>query len=111
VEKLKSIENRTEILLCDAVMMEVLRGARSDLKARQIEQDLRRFDIATILGPDRAARAANNYRRLRSLGITVRNSIDLMIATYCIEHGHHLLHRDRDFDHFERQLGLRVLHA
>ena len=47
--------------------------------------------------------------KLRALGITIRSSIDLVIGTFCLTHSHHLLHDDRDFDHFEEHLGLHVL--
>ena len=52
--------------------------------------------------------AAANYRHLRQKGITVRTTIDYLIATFCIESGFALLHNDRDFDPFEKHLGLRV---
>jgi predicted nucleic acid-binding protein len=55
-----------------------------------------------------ALSAASNYRRLRALGITLRTSVDLVIATFCLEREHVLLHQDRDFDHCERHLGLLV---
>ena len=58
----------------------------------------------------RAVMAAQNYRRLRRLGATVRKSSDAAIATFCIAERHALLHNDRDFDPFEKHLGLRVLH-
>jgi len=54
--------------------------------------------------------AARNFRRLRQHGRTVRKTIDCLIATFCLHHGHSLLHRDRDFDHFEQVLGLTVIH-
>ncbi len=54
-------------------------------------------------------KAAANYRRLRSLGITVRKTIDMLIGTFCIEHGYGLLHADRDYDPMERHLGLQVV--
>ena len=56
-----------------------------------------------------AIRAADNYRRLRELGITLRATADLVIGTYCIEHGHTLLHSDRDFDAMRDHLGLKTL--
>jgi predicted nucleic acid-binding protein len=105
VEKLKAIEDRTQILVVDVVIVEVLRGARSESAARQIERDMRRFEMVDMLGPAMSLRAAANYRRLRDVGITIRSTIDLIIGTYCIEHGHHLLHRDRDFHHM-RRIGL-----
>ena len=52
--------------------------------------------------------AAEQYRSLRSRGITVRNSIDVLVAAFCIDRSHLLLHRDRDFEAFEVHLGLRV---
>ena len=71
---------------------------------------VRRYGITPMLDPEIAVLAATNFRRLRSLGVTIRSSVDLVVATYCLAHGHQLLHDDRDFDHFERHLGLRVLH-
>jgi predicted nucleic acid-binding protein len=54
--------------------------------------------------------SAQNYRFLRSHGHTVRKTIDCLIATFCLTEQHSLLHRDRDFDPFEKYLGLHVLH-
>lgn len=107
VGALFSISDRTQILLGDVIMLEVLRGVRSEAAARRVEADLRRFALVRMLNTEIAVRAAKNYRHLRSVGITIRNSVDLIIGTYCIEHGHQLLHRDRDFDHMEA-LGLKV---
>lgn len=56
-------------------------------------------------------RGAANYRTLRARGVTVRETIDLLIATWCIEHNVPLLHRDRDFDQFKAYLGLRAVRA
>jgi predicted nucleic acid-binding protein len=59
-----------------------------------------------LLDPDLASLAAANYRKLRSLGVTVRKTADLIIGTYCIEHGQVLLHDDREFEPMRRHLGL-----
>ena len=59
-----------------------------------------------MLDANVAVKAAANYRTLRARSVTIRNAIDLIIGTFCIEHRHQLLHRDRDFDHME-QLGLQ----
>jgi predicted nucleic acid-binding protein len=66
---------------------------------------------AELGGATLAVQAARNYRLLRSLGVTVRKTIDVMIATYCIEHGETLLHNDRDFLPFVEHLGLKVWDA
>jgi hypothetical protein len=55
--------------------------------------------------------AAENFRALKRRGVSVRKTIDALIATFCIVHGHELLHCDRDFDPFQRHLGLHVMKA
>ena len=57
-----------------------------------------------------AIQSACNYRALRKKGVTIRKTIDNLIATYCIENDHELLHNDSDFDGYEEHLGLRVIH-
>ncbi len=94
------------VIVGDLILMEVLRGARNDTAALRLQQRLREFPIIPLGGGRVAEQSATNYRRLRADGITVRSSIDLVIATFCIEGDHSLLHKDRDFAHFER-LGLR----
>ena len=109
VERLRALPRLRDVIVGDIVMMEVLRGARSEKVARETEQEFEQFDLRAMGGFSRAILAARNYRHLRGLGITVRSSIDVLIASYCIESDHQLLHHDRDFDHFERHLGLKVL--
>lgn len=65
--------------------------------------------VVELGGQEIAIQAAKNIRALRRLGVTVRKTIDTVIATRCIESGYHLLHNDRDFDPFARHLGLRVV--
>lgn len=97
------------ILLGDLVLCEVLMGLRDDSTARRVEPLLRRFRIVPVSSDDVAREAAMHHRRLRALGVTIRSTIDLLIGTFCITHGHELLHRDRGFDAMERHLGLSVV--
>jgi len=106
--QLDALDLDVDLLVGDIVLLEVLRGARSASHARRIENELRRFDIVPMLGEKLAVKAAENYRLLRGLGITLRKSPDLIIGTYCIEHNHALLHDDRDFEPMREHLGLRV---
>lgn len=99
------------ILVGDLILCEILQGLRSDSEAARVERALRRFDLAAMLDPALAARAAAFYRLLRSRGATVRKTIDLIIGTFCIVRGHALLHTDRDFDPMQRHLGLRVVQS
>lgn len=96
--------------LTDLTLCEILQGLRTDQHAKETELYLRGFDIHATGGIDSAVAAAANYRHLRRQGITVRNSVDCLIATHCVRHDYALLHHDRDFDPFEQHLGLRVIH-
>jgi predicted nucleic acid-binding protein len=108
VGKLQLTLRSEPVLVGDLVLCEVLQGLRNDAEARRVEQMLRQFEVATLCEPAIATRAAANYRFLRSRGITIRQTIDLIIGTFCIERGHSLLHSDRDFEPMERLLGLQA---
>lgn len=108
VDRLRSLSDTGEILVGDLILLEVLQGARDDRHAARIERGLRQFEIAAMLTEAIATKAAWNYRELRRRGTTVRKTIDTIIATFCIEGGHALLHDDRDFEPFAEHLGLRV---
>ena len=106
--KLAEAATREPLLVGDLILLEILQGARDDTHAGRIERGLRRYAIVPLLDADLAPRAARNYRRLRDLGITIRKAADVIIGTFCIEHGHRLLHDDRDFAPMEEHLGLKV---
>jgi predicted nucleic acid-binding protein len=76
----------------------------------QVRRALCSFRVFNAGGVEWASAAAGNYRSLRRHGYTVRKTIDCLIATFCLEAGHTLLHRDHDFDPFERIFALRVVH-
>jgi predicted nucleic acid-binding protein len=101
---------RQPVGLTDLILCEVLQGVRDDAASRQVRSSLLKFEIFDCGGLTVAIASAENYRILRGRGITVRKTIDCLIATFCIEEGHSLLHRDRDFEPFEIHLGLRVVH-
>jgi predicted nucleic acid-binding protein len=95
--------------LVDLILCEVLQGIRDRQRFTQTRDDLLRFEVFEAGGIELAVAAAENFRFLRSHGITVRKTIDCFIATFCLREGHALLHRDRDFDGFEEHLKLRVV--
>lgn len=107
--RLKSAIGSERFGIGDLVLAEVLQGFHSEREAAAVERDLARFTTLTLGGRATAVEAAKNYRTLRRHGITVRSTIDTLIATACIRGGHTLLHSDRDFDPFEQHLGLRTL--
>jgi len=97
--------------LTDLILCEVLQGIRNPRSLAQVRNDLLQFHVFHAGGTELAIVAAQNYQILRARGHTVRKTIDCLIATFCLEAGHALLHRDCDFDVFEKELGLRVVHA
>ena len=109
VSRFRMLIRHAEFLVGDLILCEVLRGVRSETEAVEIETAMRAFEIVTLCDRDLAVKAAANYRSLRSRGITVRNTVDLIVGTYCIERGHALLHSDRDFEPMERFLGLKTV--
>jgi predicted nucleic acid-binding protein len=109
VEWLDRQMSRQRLGLLDLMACEVLQGLSTDEEAVRVLRHLRRFEILQTGGIELAVAAARNYRHLSSRGRTVRKTIDCLIATFCIEQDHALLHNDRDFDAFEEHLGLRVV--
>jgi predicted nucleic acid-binding protein len=105
-EFLYSMFGQQTILIPDLVLTEVLQGFDTDKDFSVASDLLSRFRILTISGGLIAQQAAQNYRFLRARGITVRKTIDTLIATRCMIDGHHLLYSDRDFDPFVAHLGL-----
>ena len=91
----------------DLILAEVLQGFVSDRDFNQARKLMMNLGIVNLGGEDIAVQAARNFRVLRSLGVTVRKTIDTVIATRCIESRLPLLYSDRDFDPFVEHLGLR----
>ena len=95
--------------LTDLILCEILQGIRGDSTFTRVRRDLSHFELFDTGGEALAVASANNYRFLRSHGHTVRKTVDCLIATFCLTQGHSLLHRDHDFDSFEKYLGLAVI--
>jgi len=95
------------VAIGDLIYTEVLQGFRQDSDYRTARRLFDSFTMFEMLGRTRALAAANNYRRLRKSGITVRKTTDTIIATFCIDRNIPLLFSDRDFLPFVKHLGLR----
>jgi predicted nucleic acid-binding protein len=102
---------RQRLGVTDLILCEVLQGVRDEAIATDVERQLLKLEVFATGGVELAREAARNYRTLRRRGQTVRRTIDCLIATFCIREQHWLLHRDRDFDPFERFLQLSVVHV
>lgn len=106
---LDQIVDRTPILVGDLILAEVLQGFRDDSDFEEARRALSKYIQVEMVNPELALQSARNYRLLRRKGITVRKTIDSLIATYCIENEHDLLYNDNDFDGYEKHLRLRVV--
>jgi predicted nucleic acid-binding protein len=93
----------------DLILTEVLQGFADERDFNKARKLLTSLTVVELGEEEIAIRAARNFRALRKLGVTVRKTIDTVIATRCIESGDELLHSDKDFDPFAQHLGLRVL--
>lgn len=108
-DKLDSLLASVPLAIGDLILTEVLQGCPTDKAFNAVRKSLAPMTLVTLGGPDIAVAAARNFRTLRARGITVRKTIDTVIATRCIVDGYVLLHSDRDFDPFEQHLGLRCV--
>lgn len=106
-ERLDDLLGAEPLAVGDLMLAEVLQGFQSDKDFRQARRLLTSLAVIDLGGTKIAIQAAQNYRALRALGITVRKTIDAVIATRCIASGLTLLHADRDFDPFVTHLGRR----
>ena len=93
----------------DLILTEVLQGFVEERDFNEARKILTSLIVVELGGQEIAVQAAKNFRALRKHGVTVRKTIDTVIATRCIESGYDLLQNDKDFDPFARHLGLRVV--
>lgn len=107
-ERLVAAVAAREIVMGDLILIELLQGARTKSALATIDRKLAPIPCEVLCGPYLAVKAAENYRTLRQRGITVRGTIDVIIATWCIEAKTQLLHNDRDYDPIELHLDLAV---
>jgi predicted nucleic acid-binding protein len=107
---LHTVLDQTPILIGDLILAEVLQGFRHDPDFEKVRRALGKYVQVNMVSPILAVQSARNYRFLRQKAVTVRKTIDSLIATYCMENDHELLHNDSDFDGYEKHLGLKVFH-
>jgi predicted nucleic acid-binding protein len=97
------------VALTDIVLTEILQGLPNDREARRVERRLLAFDVLRLEGLDDFRRAAALYRQARTKGVTIRRTLDCLIASVCVRDGATVLHSDADFDHLATCTELRVV--
>jgi predicted nucleic acid-binding protein len=95
------------VAIGDLILAEVLQGFRRDKDYKTAKRLLEELTILELLGKEMAIKSADNFRKLRKKGLTIRKTADVIIASYCIEHEMPLLFTDKDFKPFVEHLGLR----
>ena len=106
-DRLDEILDVEPLAVGDLILTEVLQGFRNDRDYRSAKALLTSLTVVDMVGRNLAIKAADNFRALRKRGVTVRKTIDMVIATCCIERGLILLYSDRDFEPCREYLGLR----
>ncbi|MCK5535299.1 MAG: PIN domain nuclease [Bacteroidales bacterium] len=106
VSYLDSILGIKSVVIGDLILTEVLQGFRNDKDYRKAKQLFSSLPVCQLSNEEIALKSADNYRALRRQGITIRKTIDTIIATYCIENKIQLLFSDRDFKPFNKKMGL-----
>ncbi len=106
-DKLNEILGLEEVVIGDLILAEVLQGFRSDTDYKAAKNVLTSLTVHDLLGKELAIKSANNFRKLRKKGITIRKTVDVIIATYCIENKIPLLFTDKDFIPFIDNLRLK----
>jgi hypothetical protein len=106
-EQLDSLLAEEFVAIGDLILIEVLQGFRTDKDFRKARQLLLSLTVMNMLDTTIALKSAANFRTLRKIGIAVRKTIDVIIATYCIENNLPLLHSDKDFQPFHQHLKLK----
>jgi len=107
--RLDGLLGREALTIGDLILTDVLQGFTLERDFNQARKMLTSLTVIELGGQEIAIQAAKNFRTLRTLGVTVRKTIDTLIATRCIESRYALLHNDKDFDPFVTHLGLRVV--
>ena len=96
-EKLDGLLGHAPLAIGDLILTEALQGFASERDFNAARKMLTSLDVVELGGQEIAIQAANNFRALRKLGVTVRKTIETVIGTRCIESGYDLLADDRDF--------------
>jgi predicted nucleic acid-binding protein len=107
-ESLDRILSEQSVIVGDIILTEILQGFDSNKEFNLAKQALDPLDCVQLGGKSLAIKAASNFRFLRSKGITIRKTVDMLIASWCIEHELELLHNDKDFDQIATQLPLQI---
>jgi hypothetical protein len=104
----KLLEDGAPLALTDVVFAEILQGFRTEAEALRVERYLRLFPVLRLDSLDDFVLSARLYRSARRAGITIRRTLDCLIAAPCVREGAPLLHADEDFDRLASCTDLQI---
>jgi predicted nucleic acid-binding protein len=107
VETLDKLLSEEILIVGDIILVEVLQGFRKDRDFREARKIMEQCVVVPMLGAEVAIKAAENYRKLRKSGLTVRGTVDVIIATFCVCNNLRLLYSDKDFNVIKKSIGLK----
>ena len=107
-DELNALLGNELVITGDYILAEVLQGFRNDKDYKIAKEIMQSFPCFNICNKDLAIKSADNFRYLRTKGITIRKTVDLIIGTFCIENDIELLHNDRDFEPMGQYLNLKI---
>ena len=107
-ESLDHLLSERTVLVGDIILTEILQGFDRDKEFRLAKKALNPLDCVHLGDKSLAIKAASNFRFLRSKGVIIRKTVDMLIVSWCIEHEVELLHNDKDFDLIATQLPLQI---
>ena len=107
-DELNALLGNELVITGDYILAEVLQGFRNDKDYKIAKEVMQSFPCFRICSEELAIKSAENFRYLRTKGITIGKTVDLIIGTFCIENDLELLHRDKDFELMGQYLNLKI---
>ena len=107
-DELNALLGNELVITGDYILAEVLQGFRNDKDYKSAKEIMQSFPCFNICNEELAIKSADNFRYLRTKGITIRKTVDLIIGTFCIENDIELLNKDKDFEPMEQYLNLKI---
>jgi len=103
------IRNNDNIAIADITLTEILQGIKNDREYHNVKASLLTFPILSPKGAESYILAAELHRKCRKKGLTIRSTVDLLVAQIALEQRATLLHNDRDFDAIARVCDLKFV--
>lgn len=107
----EAIEADEAVALTDIVLTEILQGLPDERAVASVERRLLAHPVLVLDPLDDHRRAAAMYRTCRRRGVTIRRTLDCLIASVCVREAVPLLHADADFDRLAEHTDLQVVSA